>query len=637
MKTKLFKPILSLFFAIFLAVGVMSTNAYAAGVGDRFYGLPFWDESTAASGLLYEIISLPTENKVGEVRLIKSDEIAYSETSYEIPDWVKNPADSSTTNYYIVVEIGNSAFMDCKDLESVEIPNTVKVINDRAFFACSKLTSINIPNGVETIGKYAFYNCESLTSMTLPNSITTIEADAFAYCKNLESINIPSGLTSISNNTFANCFKLENVEIPEGVTAIGSGAFIGCQNFTIVTIPSKVKSIGQRAFFNCVSIAEITVPSNVIEIGSEAFSMCNNLNTVTVMYHKEKNIASNAFSDTPAEKNNNVIHKLVAPVVTVNEETQTVSWVGSSGVADTFMVTFFSEAGVQQTNGIETQGESINYAQYLNLASPGRYYCTVVAYDEIFFNDKKQCQPSDAVKSDVFTYGDITPKKLPAPVVTVDESTQTISWEIDPDYEVYADTYRITFFDENGVQQTNPSTTTEKSVKYPQYLMNYGKYYCTVVALDNIQSIGDAYADSDPAQSAVFTYSAPEAVTYTVTATAGKGGSITPESKTVEAGEDVEFTVKAKSGYKLKKLTLDGVDVTDEVTGGKYTLTDVQDDHELKATFKKVGGSGYSGSSAEDEKPDRNDETNPNTGAANAAYAAFAAAALAGVVIFKKK
>ena len=43
------------------------------------------------------------------------------------------------------------AFEDCKNLVSVEIPGSVRVINYGAFYGCTGLTSIVIPEGVEQI------------------------------------------------------------------------------------------------------------------------------------------------------------------------------------------------------------------------------------------------------------------------------------------------------------------------------------------------------------------------------------------------------------------------------------------------------------------------------------------------------
>ena len=68
---------------------------------------------------------------------------------------------------YTVTRIGNSAFNGCKELTSVEIPNSVTTIGNSVFDGCSSLTDIEIPNSVTSIGGSAFEDCSSLTSISI--------------------------------------------------------------------------------------------------------------------------------------------------------------------------------------------------------------------------------------------------------------------------------------------------------------------------------------------------------------------------------------------------------------------------------------------------------------------------------------
>ena len=124
----------------------------------------------------------------------------------------------------------------------------VKVIGEYAFYWCKNLNSIDIPNSVTTIGDSAFGGCDSLTSINIPNSVTTIREGAFRGCESLTCINIPNSVTTIGDSAFWNCSSLVNINIPNSVTTIGKGAFSYCDSLTSINIPNSVTIIENCAF-----------------------------------------------------------------------------------------------------------------------------------------------------------------------------------------------------------------------------------------------------------------------------------------------------------------------------------------------------------------------------------------------------
>jgi len=71
-------------------------------------------------------------------------------------------------------------------------------------------------------------------------------------------------------------------------------------------------------------------------------------------------------------------------------------------------------------------------------------------------------------------------------------------------------------------------------------------------------------------------------VTYTVTATAGSNGIITPSTATVVSGASQTFTLTPNAGY-TASLTVDGSAVT--LTNNSYTISNVKAPHVLNASF----------------------------------------------------
>jgi len=87
-----------------------------------------------------------------------------------------------------IKNIKNYAFLQCKSLKSIVIPDSVKSIGHGAFYECESLTSIIIPDLVESIEYYAFAWCESLKSIVIPDSVKSIGTIAFYECENLKSV-----------------------------------------------------------------------------------------------------------------------------------------------------------------------------------------------------------------------------------------------------------------------------------------------------------------------------------------------------------------------------------------------------------------------------------------------------------------
>ena len=144
-------------------------------------------------------------------------------------------------------------------INSVTIPDSVKVIGRDAFYNCTFLEDVKFGKGLRTIGVRAFADCESLKSITIPEGVTNIEPQAFEFCRNLKDVMIPGSLPEIKFGVFDFCESLENVTMSNGVKVIGDSAFSYCISLKKITIPESVMYIDDHAFNLVPTIQAMTI------------------------------------------------------------------------------------------------------------------------------------------------------------------------------------------------------------------------------------------------------------------------------------------------------------------------------------------------------------------------------------------
>lgn len=102
----------------------------------------------------------------------------------------------------------------CKDTELVIPPvspagERVVAIEAEAFLDCRELMSVVLPEGIEQIGKSAFSGCEQLATINLPDSLRRIGGRAFEGCKALREIRLSAKVVFIGELAFYGCRRLK--------------------------------------------------------------------------------------------------------------------------------------------------------------------------------------------------------------------------------------------------------------------------------------------------------------------------------------------------------------------------------------------------------------------------------------------
>ena len=206
-----------------------------------------------------------------------------------------------------------------KEIEIIELPDTINKIGREAFNNCWNLKTVNIPFGVEVIDYKSFSNT-AIEGITIPESVTTIINSAFSGCEELKSIVIPNSVQEIGDSVFINCNSLVSISIPftgnklenptntyfgyifgdyqynKGYSSfipisldkiiltntvdIAISAFEGVKYVNEIILPEGLKTIGEYAFADCDNLRKIIMPSTLVEIKKRAFSSCNELSEI---------------------------------------------------------------------------------------------------------------------------------------------------------------------------------------------------------------------------------------------------------------------------------------------------------------------------------------------------------------------
>ncbi len=144
-----------------------------------------------------------------------------------------------TFDKYKVTVIGHSVF-NSKGIKSVEMPDTIKEIQDYAFSSNYDLTSVKLSKGLQVLGTNVFFNCQKLESIELPASIKKMGVYVFS-ASGLKSVTIPQSntFTEIDQYAFYQCQQLTEVILPATMTNIADNAFADCPNKITIKAPKS--------------------------------------------------------------------------------------------------------------------------------------------------------------------------------------------------------------------------------------------------------------------------------------------------------------------------------------------------------------------------------------------------------------
>ena len=110
--------------------------------------------------------------------------------------------------------IGNDVFTE-SGLKTFNMPNNDIELGYRVFSNCKQLESIELSSKLEKIPGHFLYNCIALKSIQIPDSVSMIEERAFAG-SGLKELICPSKIEKFDLLAVKGCKNLDRVSFPEG-------------------------------------------------------------------------------------------------------------------------------------------------------------------------------------------------------------------------------------------------------------------------------------------------------------------------------------------------------------------------------------------------------------------------------------
>lgn len=224
-----------------------------------------------------------------------------------------------------------SAFQDCPNLTTCEIPARAYQVVGNIFKGCTSLTEVKVnaanpyyftqegvlfgpalvnyepqyndayalqsyPAGrqgaytipsevndkeIDQIWTSGFEGAVGLTDITIPASIGRLGTAAFEST-GLTHVTIPDTVQQVDPAVFQNCTKLVSVKLPAGLAEIDQYMFANCTSLQYVDMPDSITKINIYAFHNCTSLTSLALPKNLSSLSVGCFEKCINLQYVVV-------------------------------------------------------------------------------------------------------------------------------------------------------------------------------------------------------------------------------------------------------------------------------------------------------------------------------------------------------------------
>ena len=546
--------------------------------GDR-YDLGYWYDvpNTSGTTTLFAIYLTPSSNyqTAQNYVVVPKNVSAIADSAVNMFSGTNNTVKFVTLPRQ-TSKIGKNAFANCSGLVGVSMSNYVSNIGTAAFKSDKALAKFIVPKDLATLGNQAFMSCTALTEINLTNTqLTTIESDCFANCSNLSIVKLPTNITRINFGAFQGSgvasINLEDTKLEE----FDASVFMSCSQISVITVPSTLKKMGQSVFmfsgitevknfagtsvsslekwtFWFSSLIQIELPETLEIINEQVFASCSELTRVGGLQNtKVTQILDGAFSGCSKLKN------VIFP--------QTLLTLGGgaySGCSALTSVTFNSNLKTIGANAFEgcsslSQLTGLEKTVVATIGDSAFKDCTSLV--DVSLPNTIQTIGANAFAncSGLATINFINDSNLSTLSVAANSFTGTTS-------DLKVNILDESHFDEY-ISKLNGKGFAENAFMFFLGNIDRKAYYKNAVW----EKFHDAV----------------------ITSTAGEHGTISPSGTIIYSlGSSASYVISPETGYKIKKILVDGVEIVVTAADGaaqSYEFVDIQKDHTISAEFEQ--------------------------------------------------
>ncbi len=516
--------------------------------------------------------------------------------------YYKDEQGNQIYNELTITSIMPFAFGSGCPVEVLNLPSTVIEIQENAFNGDGNIQEINA-SGVTQIGEYAFRSCKNLKTISFSSEVTKIEPYTFYGCENLLTLNGNfANVGEIGSYAFSGCTNLTLVENNFlNVWDVGTYAFENCKNLNVLTLPQigagsnstgKVGKLGDYAFNNA-EIAELLLGPNISDF--------------TIKYEVKIGKLYGYFAAKPQilncdfeyyDINLKTSKPLQEYVAFVNK--------GEKYEADIAVIGYKVETPIKNSGSFKQEGSKENNFEWIyHYVFDG----TQSVESRICFRDTVSLSCIDAFGNQIQTPFESKCQSLTINVV--DESTPKHTFTyVEKDSPPGERRFSVKV---NGLLVTDESLTfyegtISKPFKYVIEVVPDVGYQINAIVLstkpDEKRPADRPIELSHVTQDIEMTVTTSEIKDYTLTfnyfglvdddpesdnnrvIVNGKQIDKNDKPSNVDKGEVFQFTVKEGAGYKLVRVSVDGIDI--EAQNGVFTIDEIYKNLIIDVVFERI-------------------------------------------------